>query len=125
MAKEIVRSNKVPASTSPVSQGTKAGGFIFVGGQMPRDIETGKIVEGAEAQADLTLRYALEVARAGGATPGDVTLVFVYMTDLKWKDAINRAFAAHFGDQPPARNFVEVSAIGDDAIVEMSLIAVV
>jgi len=123
MAREIVRSENVPSSTSPVSQGTKAGGFIFVGGQMPRDIETGKIVEGAEAQADLTLRHALDVVRAGGATPADVTLVFVYMTDLKWKDAVNRAFAAHFGEQPPARNFVEVSAIGEDAIVEVSLIA--
>lgn len=123
MAKEILRSSNVPASTSPVSQGTRAGGFVFVGGQMPRDMETGKIVEGAEAQADLTLRYALEVARAAGAAPDDVTLVFVYMTDLKWKDAVNRAFAAHFGDRPPARNFIEVSAIGEDAIVEMSLIA--
>jgi 2-iminobutanoate/2-iminopropanoate deaminase len=91
---------------------------------MPRDTATGQMVEGAEAQADLTLQYALDVARAAGATPADVTLVFVYMTDLKWKAAVNHAFAKHFGDHPPARNFVEVSAIGEDALVEVSLIAV-
>ena len=48
--KEIVTDKKALPSTSPVAQATKGGGFVFVGGQMPRDFATGKIVEGAEVQ---------------------------------------------------------------------------
>ena len=54
--KEIIVDPNSPASTSPVSQGTKGGGFVFVGGQMPRDMETGEIVAGADAQPMVTAR---------------------------------------------------------------------
>lgn len=124
MSKDIIRTDHVPLSRSPVSQGTLGGGFVFVGGQMPRDPQSGRIVEGAEAQAELSLTYALDVLAAAGSGPEKVMLAFVYMTDLAAKPAVDRVFAARFGDRPPARNLVEVSAIGEDAVVEISLIAV-
>ena len=45
------------------------------------------------------------------------------MTDLSARDAVNEAFAEVFGNSAPARNLVEVSAIGEDAIVEVGVIA--
>lgn len=123
MSTEIIRADQVPLSRSPVSQGMRGGGFVFVGGQMPRDPKSGRIVNGAEAQAELSLRHALEVLAAAGSSPEKVTLAFVYMTDLAAKPAVDKVFAEHFGDRPPARNLVEVTAIGEDAIVEISLIA--
>ena len=45
------------------------------------------------------------------------------MTDLSAKDAVNDAFAEIFPDSPPARNLVEVSDIGEGAIVEIGVIA--
>jgi len=121
--KDIITDPNSPASTSPVSQGTKGGGFVFVGGQMPRDMETGKIVEGATAQARLSLQHCISVLEAGGSSVEKIMLAMVYMTDLSAKSAVNDAFAEAFGDSPPARNLVEVSDIGEDAIVEIGVIA--
>jgi len=121
--KEIITDPGAPPSTSPVAQATKGGGFVFVGGQMPRDLVTGKIVNGAEAQARLSLQHCLNILREAGSGPEKVMLAIVYMTDLAHKPAVNKVFAEVFGASPPARNLVEVSAIGEDAIVEVGVIA--
>lgn len=121
--REIVRTDAAPASTSPVSQATRGGGFVFVGGQMPRDMETGRIAAGAAAQARLSLAHCLAILEAAGSEASKVMCANVFLTDLSAKDAVNAAFVEVFGDTAPARNMVEVSAIGEDAIVEIGLVA--
>ena len=121
--REAIVDPNAPASTSPVSQGTKGGGFVFVGGQMPRDMETGEIVQGAEAQARLSLKHCVSILEAGGSSADKIMLAIVYMTDLSAKDAVNTAFSEIFPANPPARNLVEVSDIGEGAIVEIGVIA--
>lgn len=120
-----VQTDKAPASTSPVSQATIGAGLIFVGGQMPRDMESDKIVSGALAQARLSLQHCLSILQAEGSTASSVLRADVFLTDLEAKDAVNTAFREVFGDTPPARNLVEVSDIGEGAIVEIGLIALV
>lgn len=121
--REIIRTDNAPASTSPVAQGVKGGGFVFVGGQMPRDRATGRIVPGGLAQARLSLAHCLAILEAAGSGPAKVMLAEVFVTDLNQKDAVNTAFREVFGDAPPARNLVEVSDIGEGAMVEVGLIA--
>lgn len=121
--REIIVDPNAPASTSPVSQAVKGGGMIFVGGQMPRDMSTGRIVEGARAQARLSLAHCESILKAAGSGPDKVMLAIVYVTDLDAKDAVNEAFAEVFGDSPPARNLVEVSGIGEGAVVEIGVVA--
>ena len=55
----VISASDVPASTSPVSQGKSGGDFVFVGGQMPRDIQSGIIIDDAEAQAFLSPEYCI------------------------------------------------------------------
>ena len=121
--REVVEHPSVPMSTSPVSQGVRGGGLVFVGGQMPRDLATGRIVAGAAAQARLSLEHCVTILEAAGSGADKVMLAIVYVTDLSAKDAVNEAFAEFFGVSAPARNLVEVSAIGEDAIVEIGVIA--
>ena len=122
--KEIIQTDKAPASSSPVSQGTKGGGLVFVGGQMPRDMESGEIAKGALEQARLSLKYCVTILNEAGSGIDDVLIAVVYMTDLKQKDAVNQAFKEYFGDRPPTRNLVEVSDIGEGTIVEIALTAI-
>lgn len=121
--RDLIQTLDAPASTSPVSQGTKGGGLVFVGGQMPRDPATGKIVTGAEAQARLSLAHCVAILQAAGSSVDKVMLAIVYVTDLAAKDAINVVFYEAFGDRPPARNLVQVAAIGETAVVEIGVIA--
>lgn len=121
--RELITTQGVPASTSPVSLGTKGWGLVFVGGQMPRDPQTGEIVKGGLQQAMLSLDHGIKILRSVGSGPEKVMLATVYLTDLAFKDSVNIAFREIFGDAPPARNLVEVKAIGETAVVEIGLIA--
>ena len=122
--KEIIQTDRAPASSSPVSQGTKGAGLVFVGGQMPRDIASGEIVRGALDQARLSLKHCVTILNEGGSGIDDVLIAVVYMTDLGQKAAVNQAFKEYFGDRPPTRNLVEVSDIGEGTIVEIALTAI-
>ena len=44
--KEIIATDAAPGAIGPYSQGVKAGGFVFVSGQLPVDPATGTFVEG-------------------------------------------------------------------------------
>jgi enamine deaminase RidA (YjgF/YER057c/UK114 family) len=46
MNKKIINTDKAPLSTSPVSQCNIVNNTIYIGGQMPRDLDSGLIVEG-------------------------------------------------------------------------------
>lgn len=120
--REIINTPLAPLSASPVSQATRAGNMIFIGGQMPRDLETGRIVDGAEAQARLSLDYCLSILKAAGGSPDTVMLVFCYLTHLDAKPAVDSLFRSYFPVSPPARQLIEVSDIGEKAIVEFAMI---
>ena len=83
--KTTIKTDKAPASTSPVAQGTKGGGLVFVGGQMPRDMKSGQIVDGALELARLSLKHCVTILNEAGSTVEDVLLAVVYMTDLSQK----------------------------------------
>lgn len=121
--REIINCPTAPASNSPVSQATKGAGLIFVGGQMPRDLATGKIVSGEVKQARLSLAHCINILETANSNSSKVLRVDVFLTKLSAKAAVNDVFREVFGDSPPARNLVEVSDIGEGAIVEIGLIA--
>ena len=121
--RETISSKRVPSSDSPVSMATRGGGLIFVGGQMPRDLISGKIVSGALQQARVSLAHCIAILEDAGSGAEKVLRTDVFLTDLSAKDAVNEVFKDVFGDSPPARNLVEVSEIGENAIVEIGLVA--
>lgn len=121
--RELIVDSNAPQSTSPVSHATCGGGMVFVSGQMPRDMDSGELVEGAEAQTRLSLAHCLSILKASGPSADKTLIAWIYVTDLSVKPAVNKVFAEVFGSSPPARNMVAVKDIGEDALVEISLIA--
>ena len=121
--KKVINTNKAPLSTSPVSQCNVINDTIYIGGQMPRDMNTGKIVQGGYEQAKLSMQHCLAILEEAGGSVETIAMAIVYVTDLSIKDDINKVFAEYFPKDPPARNLVEISDIGESAIVEIALIA--
>jgi 2-iminobutanoate/2-iminopropanoate deaminase len=84
------------------------GGFVFVSGQPPLDLATGRLAEGGfAAQARQSLRNVeLALARAG-CTLDDVVKTTVWLHD--WSDyaALNDVYRAVFPRDPPARSVVQ------------------
>ena len=121
--KKVINTSKAPLSTSPVSQCNVINDTIYIGGQMPRDMNTGKIVQGGYEQAKLSMQHCLAILEEAGGSVETIAMAIVYVTDLSIKDDINKVFAEYFPKDPPARNLVEISEIGESALVEIALIA--
>ena len=121
--KKVINTNKAPLSVSPVSQCNIINGTIYIGGQMPRDMISGKIVKGAYEQAKLSMEHCLTILHEADGSIETIGMTIVYVTDLSIKDQVNKVFGEYFIENPPARNLVEVSDIGEGALVEIAIIA--
>ena len=124
--KEIVRTEAAPApfQGAPYSQAVKAGGFVFVSGQLslrPGDKElTGDDVATQTEQVFANLRAILEEA---GTSLDNLVKTSVFLQDLGDFAAMNEVYAKHVGDRPPARSTFEVAKLPSGALVEIEAIA--
>lgn len=98
MGMEKVETQSAPAAIGPYSQAIKAGGFVFVSGQIPLTPE-GVLVEGSlEDQARQALRNLKAVLEAAGSGLERVVQVTAYLTDLAAFQAFNRVYAEFFAE---------------------------
>lgn len=125
MNKTAVRTSSAPQAIGPYSQAIKAGGMIFVSGQVPVDPETGELVNSSIEEATArVLDNVKAVLEAAGAGMDNVVKTTVYMTDLGEFAKMNEVYATYFGSNPPARATVQVGALPRGARVEIEAVAV-
>ena len=124
--KEVVRTEAAPApfQGAPYSQAIKAGGLVFVSGQLSlepgqSELRAGTIQEQTE-QVFANLQAILEAAGSGLDRLVKTT---VFLQDLDDFQGMNEVYAKHVGDQPPARSTVEVARLPSGALVEIEAIA--
>jgi 2-iminobutanoate/2-iminopropanoate deaminase len=128
MKKEIVEvpvlSAAVRAMGVPLSLVTKGSGLVFVSGTPPLDIATGKLVKGdIEAQTEASLIALEHCLQAAGTTPEDVLMVRIYAANAGFYGVINRVYARHFAENPPARTFVPVASWPMEFDIEIECVA--
>jgi 2-iminobutanoate/2-iminopropanoate deaminase len=124
--KTVVRTEAAPApfQGAPYSQAIKAGGFVFVSGQLAlkpgaKELSGGSIEEQTE-QVLANLRAILEEA---GTSLGKLVKTTVFLQNLDDFQGMNSVYAQHVGDTPPARSTVEVAKLPSGALVEIEAIA--
>ena len=126
MKKQVVHTPKVPPARVPLSQGIKAGDWVFASGQLGNDPRTGKLAEGGigpeTRQVCENLKAVLE---AGGSALDKVVKVTIYMADLNELMPMNEVFSQYFPVDPPARTTFECSRLVANARVEIEAIAFV
>ena len=90
--------------TLPRSVATRAGGFVFVGGQVARDEDGSIIAGGIEAHASQTLKNVAHVLALAGCTLEDVVKTTVWLEDARDFEEFNRAYTEFFPDNKPTRS---------------------
>jgi 2-iminobutanoate/2-iminopropanoate deaminase len=124
--KEVVRTEAAPApfQGAPYSQAIKAGGLVFVAGQVslkPGDKEiSGDTIQEQTEQVLANLGAILEAAGSGFDRLVKTTVFLQSLDDFQ---GMNEVYAKHVGELPPARSTVEVAKLPSGALVEIEAIA--
>lgn len=112
----------VPAPKGPYSPAVRAGDFVYVSGQTPRDPITGQLVGGdVTSQTRSTLSNLRRVLEQAGAGLQDVVSVTVYLQRSEDWDAMNAVYREYFRGPHPSRTTVGADLRG--ILVEVSAVA--
>ena len=115
-----------PKRVGPFSHAVKAGGFLFVTGQMPTlTNDPTKLIEGdIISQTHQVMKNLKNVLTAANTSLEDVVSVRIYLVNFQDFDKMNTVYESYFAlDKLPARTCIGVSGLAVGASVEIDLIA--
>src|SRR5262249_46462440 len=120
---EVIAAPGAPPAIGPYSQAIRAGDFVFVSGQVPVDVRTGKLADGIAEQTRQVLENLRTVLAAAGATLDRVIKVTIFLG--RWEDfaAMNEVYAGYFGAKPPARSVVQGPRIPTGTLLGLEAVA--
>jgi 2-iminobutanoate/2-iminopropanoate deaminase len=120
----VMLGGDVPPPAGAYSPAVKAGPFVFVSGQVPRDPATGTLVgDDVESQTKQVVANVSRALEAAGASLSDVVSVIVYLADIDDWGKFNAVYKELMPSPYPTR-----TALGADLrgiFVEMSAVAYV
>jgi 2-iminobutanoate/2-iminopropanoate deaminase len=120
----VLLGGDVPPPVGAYSPAARAGGFVFVSGQVPRDPVTGTLVgDDIESQTKQVVANVERALVAAGASLGDVVSVIVYLADIDDWGRFNTAYKELMPRPFPTRTALGAQLRG--ILVEMSAVAFV
>ncbi len=126
MPREIVSSDNAPRAIGPYSQAIRAGGFVFVSGQIPLDPRTGQLVgSDVKQQTRQVLENVRAILEAGNSSMDRVVKCTVFLASMDDFGPMNEEYGSFFQGQPPARSTVQAARLPRGALVEIDVIAIV
>jgi len=121
---ESVSTSDAPQAIGPYSQAIKANGFVFCSGQIALDPATMQVVAGdVRAQTEQVLKNVAAVLAAAGSGLDRVVKTTVFLKTMADFVAMNEVYAAHFGNNRPARSTVAAAGLPRDVLVEIEVVA--
>jgi len=124
--KEVVRTEAAPApfQGAPYSQAIKAGGFVFVSGQLALEPGHAELMGGTiQEQTEQVFKNLSAILGEAGSGLDRLVKTTVFLQNLGDFQGMNEVYARHVGDRPPARSTVEVARLPSGALVEIEAVA--
>jgi reactive intermediate/imine deaminase len=126
MSRQPISTERAPAAIGPYSQAVRAGGTVYLSGQIPLDPATGQLVQADIATETRRVFDNLRaVCEAAGGSLDQVMRVGIYLTDLSDFAQVNAVMAEYFQAPYPARSTLQVSALPRGARVEVDAVLVI
>ena len=118
--------NQGPKRVGPFSHAVKAGGFLFVTGQMPTlPNDPTKLIDGGIlSQTHQVMKNLKTVLIASNLSLENVVFVRIYLVNFKDFEAMNAIYESYFEkNKLPARTCIGVTELAVAASIEIDLIA--
>jgi 2-iminobutanoate/2-iminopropanoate deaminase len=123
--RRIVHTEGAPQPVGPYAQAIKAGGLLYVSGQIPADPGTGELVTGSfELQVQTVLDNLTRILEEGDSGLDRVIKVTIFLTDMALFEQLNTMYTQYFGKSRPARSCVAVHRLPKDAPLEIDAVAI-
>ena len=106
----------------PFHPAVRAGDFIYVSGQVPKDENGSMCVGNIEEETRWTLESIRRILKLDGADLSDVVKVTVYLADARNFGRYNKIFAEYFPEGRVSRTTVEARAV-IECKIEMDAVA--
>jgi 2-iminobutanoate/2-iminopropanoate deaminase len=120
----VIETNEAPKAIGPYSQGIKAGGFVFVSGQVAIDPATQQVIQGdVKAQTERICQNLKAILEAAGTDLESVVKSTVFLRSMADFAAMNEVYGRYFKNDPPARSTVAAAGLPKDVQVEIDVIA--
>lgn len=122
--KKIINSPKAPKAIGPYSQAVEVNGTLYISGQLPVDVNTGKFAEGGvKEQTEQSLKNIGYILEAAGYTFDDVVKSTCLLSDISNFAEMNEVYAKYYKSDCPARAAFAVKSLPMGALVEIETIA--
>jgi len=125
MSKQIVNTSLAPAPIGPYNQSVKAGGFLFISGQVAINPLSGNVeatsIEEETHQVMKNLSAILTEAKIDFSAAVKTT---IFLTDMSLFAQVNEIYASYLTGDFPARETVAVKGLPKGVNVEISMIAI-
>ena len=123
--KKTINSEKAPKAIGPYSQSVEANGTLYISGQLPVDVATGKFVEGGiTEQTEQVMKNIGYILKEAGYSYQDVVKSTCLLSDISNFAAMNEVYAKYYTKDCPARAAFAVKDLPLGALVEIETIAV-
>jgi 2-iminobutanoate/2-iminopropanoate deaminase len=124
MNRETIYTKNAPEPIGPYSQGVKARNFVYLSGQIAIDPATGKMSEGnVEEQTKIAMNNVGALLKEAGLDYSNIIKSSIFIKNMDDFPKINAVYGSYFKSDFPARETVEVSRLPKDALVEISVVA--
>lgn len=124
MANQIINTNAAPAPIGPYNQAVKAGGFLFISGQVAIDPASGGLLnETVEQEASQVMKNLQAILKEAGYNFSDVVKTTIFLSDMQLFNTVNEIYGSFFTGEYPARETVAVKGLPKNVNVEISMIA--
>lgn len=125
MPRNAIATEHAPAAIGPYSQAVRAGGTVYLSGQIPLDPASGELVQADIATETRRVFDNLKaVCEAAGGSLDEVARIGIYLTDLSDFAAVNAVMADYFQAPYPARSTIQVAGLPKGARVEVDAVLV-
>lgn len=124
MSKIIVQTNQAPAPIGPYNQAVKAGGLLFISGQIALDPQTGELVAGSTAdETHQVMKNLAAILKEAGLGFEQVAKTTIFLSSMDLFAEVNQVYGQYFSGDFPARETVAVKGLPKNVNVEISMIA--
>jgi 2-iminobutanoate/2-iminopropanoate deaminase len=119
-----IKTDRAPQAIGPYSQAVKAGGLVYLSGQIGLSPATGELISGGiEAQTKQVLENLGQVLLAAGSGFDKVVEATLFLTDMRDFSTVNALYELTMGQNRPARATVQVAALPRQALIEIKVTA--